>query len=88
MAHLHNHIRPMQITDFQRLEAFEEQVHRARELFLAATHHPRRPEMMRILEAAEATLEIARRRVGLDEERCEPQPWWVNWQARRSQIQL
>lgn len=71
--------------DFQRIEAFEEQVHRARELFVAAAHHPRRSEMMRILESAEAALDIAKRKWGLDEDRCEPQPWWLDWQKRRSQ---
>jgi len=74
----------MKTIDFRKLEAFEEQVHHARELFLAAVHNPRRPEMLRILDDAERTLEIARERLGLDAGRREPQPWWLDWQARQS----
>jgi len=71
----------MKIMDFEKLEAFEEQVHRARELFVASVHNPYRPEMMAILVAAEKTLETARERLGLDAGRSEPQAWWLDWQA-------
>lgn len=71
----------MKSMDFQQLEAFEEQVYRARELFLAATHHPRRVEMLQILMTAETTLETAKAQVGLDDRRCDPQPWWIAWQT-------
>ncbi len=67
--------------DFQKLEAFEEQVHRARELFVASVHNPYRPEMMAILQAADKTLETAQKSLGLDDARREPQSWWVEWQA-------
>ena len=67
--------------DLQKLEAFEELVHRARELFVASVHNPNRPEMMAILQAAEKTLETARQSLGLDDGRREPQSWWVEWQA-------
>lgn len=70
--------------DFQKLEAFEEQVYQARELFLASVHNPARPDMLRILAAAEKTLETAREALGLDLGRREPQPWWRDWQAERS----
>ncbi len=71
----------MKIMDFQKLEAFEEQVHRARELFVASVHNPYRPEMMEILQAAEKALKTAQKSLGLDDGRSEPQSWWVDWQA-------
>ncbi len=63
----------MKIMDFQKLEAFEEQVHRARELFVASVHNPYRPEMMAILQAAEKALKTAQKSLGLDDGRSEPQ---------------
>ena len=70
--------------DFQKLEAFEEQVHRARELFVASVHNPYRTEMMAILQAAEKALKTAQKSLGLDDGRREPQSWWVEWQAGKS----
>ena len=71
----------MKIMDFQKLEEFEEQVHRARALFVASVHNPYRPEMMAILQASEKTLKTAQKSLGLDDGRREPQSWWVEWQA-------
>jgi hypothetical protein len=74
----------MKQMDFVRFEQLEEQVYRAGELFDASPDNPYRPEMMQILRSAEKALDEARRRVGLNVDRVEPLPWWVEWRDRQS----
>ncbi len=73
----------MKQMDFVRFEQLEEQVYRAAELFDASPDNPYRPEMMQILRSAEKALDEARRRIGLNVDRVEPLPWWVEWRKRR-----